>query len=97
MILQGAVDKIVEKEELESPEFLADARNVSLIKQRLGTEEGIQYYAKYLGEKQESAANQEQSRWSIDIVVTYVMLSVLVSMAAVYICQSIWKRLNMRD
>ena len=45
MVLQSAVDKMVEKESLESPSFLADARNVSLIKQRLTTEEGIREYA----------------------------------------------------
>ena len=45
MVLQNAVDKIVKKESLEQGGFLADASNVSLIKQKLGTEEGIQFYA----------------------------------------------------
>ncbi len=98
MVLQGAVDKMVEKESLESPAFLADARNVSLIKQRLTTEEGIREYAQYLGEKQqETNAAMNGENWTLYSIVTYVVLAAFISMAVVLICQSIWKRLMVAD
>ena len=47
MLQQSVVDEVIAMESEDV--FLADKTDASLIKRRLGTEEGINYYEKYLG------------------------------------------------